>query len=186
MSSVRHLVGLATLLALSLGLNITLHTRTTWLRHQLALIQYTNYGPSLSPGDPAPPWQVRSLSGASITIPTSGTPTVFYVFSPSCHWCAKNEKNIVALAMRGRGYRFVGVALRSDGLDQYVGEKHLPFEIVAVPAWDTQYHYGLGATPMTIVTGANGRVDQVWRGAYSDETATTVQAVFGIQLPGLD
>ena len=43
----------------------------------------------------------------------------------------------------------------------------------------------LGATPQTILISTQGRVEEMWLGAYDARTAPKIQAVLGVVLPGL-
>lgn len=188
----RHIVALGVLLLLSVAINVTGYQRQVELTKRLddlaARQTASANGLIRNPGDPAPKWSVRSLTGASVSIDPAAakTATVVYVFTPTCAWCLKNLANIrtVADAARGR-WRMVGVSLREQALEEYLQANPMPFEVTVSPDWETQVAYGLGATPMTFVIGSDGVVQKTWRGAFTGEVAIEVAEYFNVQLPGI-
>ena len=60
---------------------------------------------------------VKGLNGepSSITYQGDGLPTILYIFSPRCLWCASNLENAKALASGTNGrYRFIALSLSDD------------------------------------------------------------------------
>lgn len=153
------------------------------------------------------PWirsrQVASLAPGAIVRPITATdlagdrkiidyrnydkPTVIYVFSPSCVWCARNTKNINALASRkAEAFHFISLSLSEVGLMDYLNSHHLDFAIYKDIASESLQMLGLGATPQTIVVSRDGRILKNWIGAFGPESQPEIEEFFGIQLPGLD
>jgi len=119
-----------------------------------------------------PPLEGEDSSGKSLKVPAEnpGHPTVLFVFSPSCHFCAKNWPNwtsILASEMKG-GWRPVfvnaGTLLTPDfrkahGIDHYITLDKTTSE--------TQLAYRLSETPETIILNSEGRAVQTWAGELS-------------------
>ncbi len=128
------------------------------------------------------------LDGKPFTIAYNGInkPTVFYVITPSCIWCRRNQANVNKLAdAKANDFRFVGLSLAESGLKKYVEEHHLRFPVYARLPAETVESLGLGSTPQTIVVSPEGEILKVWKGAYIEDLRPEVEAYFGIQLPGL-
>jgi hypothetical protein len=45
--------------------------------------------------------------------------------------------------------------------------------------------FTVGGTPETLVVAPNGKITDIWQGAYSPTTQNKVESKFGVQLPGL-
>ncbi|MEI9972227.1 MAG: TlpA disulfide reductase family protein [Ignavibacteriota bacterium] len=134
-----------------------------------------------------PPIRAHTIAGdpAWITF-DSGRPTLIYVFKPECGWCLKNVDSIRALAAAvSSRYRVIGVSLSSAGLEQYVKEHNLGFEIFRDLEENTQQAYGMGATPQTIVISQEGRVVKDWLGSYSGPNQALLGTFFGVSLPSV-
>jgi peroxiredoxin len=173
---------LLVLLTLSLGLN-------TFLGHRML-----TGGPGLPPGpaepplqvgDVAPPLELKTVDGQVQSVAYSRTrPTVLYVFSPACQFCAANFENVRHLArVKGETYDFVGLSLSDKDLGPYLKAHEYGFPVYSVlPATQKAYH--LASVPQTLVVGPEGRVLQSWLGAYTAEAENEVERYFDVQLPG--
>jgi hypothetical protein len=140
------------------------------------------------PGMKVDPITAVDLDGKPFTIAYNGInkPTVFYVITPSCIWCRRNQANVNRLAdAKANDFRFVGLSLGESGLKEYVEEHHLKFPVYARLPAETVESLGLGGTPQTIVVSPEGEILKVWTGAYIEDLRPEVEAYFGIQLPGL-
>jgi len=152
-----------------------------------AVLQVKLKYPVLMPGSQAPPFAAQNIEGKLVNLDyNANQSTVLYVFSPDCHWCAENLDNIVSLAERaGDRYRFIGVSLRTEGLDEYLAHTHLPFPIYHSPPDTVRAAYDFRSTPSTIVIGNDGKVLKYWQGAYASELQPEVEGFFQLRLPGL-
>jgi hypothetical protein len=111
--------------------------------------------------------------------------TVLYYFSPTCGWCERNWQNVRALARASAGrFRVVGISTARE-VDGHLAARGVGIDVVAGIDDDTVRAYRLGGTPQTIVVGADGRVSQVWAGAWTGALAREVEAYFAVRLPGL-
>jgi peroxiredoxin len=116
----------------------------------------------------------------------SDKPTVLYVFSPSCVWCERNTQNINLIAdLKRESFRFIGLSLSDDGLQDYVGSHHFNFPVYAGVTPESAQMLGLGSTPQTIVISPDGRIQQNWVGAYASSIRPQVEGFFNVRLPGL-
>jgi peroxiredoxin len=144
--------------------------------------------PKLSPGMKVDPVTALGHDGERFTISynSSDKPTVFYVITPSCIWCKRNQANINKVAdTKANDFRFIGLSLAEPGLKEYVEEHHLKFPTYTGLTRETMRSLGLGNTPQTIVVSPEGKILKVWMGAYDEEVRSEVEAYFGVQLPGL-
>jgi len=179
--STRPDVFLLLLLLASLSLNVYLGWR----------VKQGNVPPEivkLSPGTKVDPVTAVGLDGKPVTISYNSTnkPTVFYVITPSCIWCRRNQANVDRLAeSKANDFRFVGLSLAEPGLKEYIEQHHFKFPVYARLTEQTIQSLGLGGTPQTIVVSPQGEVLKVWSGAYVEKVGSEVEAYFGTQLPGL-
>lgn len=176
---------LLTLLLASLTLNVYLGRSVAVLKNDLAVRARPV---ELMKGAIVQPITVSDLYGKqqSISFTDGGKPTVLYVLSPTCKWCERNMQNVKALTDLGGGnFRFIGLSLGEESLDEYVAANHFTFPIYKNPTPETIRALGLESTPQTIIISPDGRVLRSWVGAYGESLRPEVEAYFGIKLPGL-
>jgi thiol-disulfide isomerase/thioredoxin len=169
------------LLAASLGLNV-------YLGFKIRRGPVAENTAKLLPGTKVDPVNAIGFDGKPLTISYEGTnkPTVFYVLSPSCIWCRRNQANIEKLAeTKGNDFRFIGLSLDEAGLKEYVEEYRLKFPVYAGLTKESVQSLRLGGTPQTIIVSSEGKVLKVWSGAYIESMQPDVEAFFGTSLPGL-
>ena len=172
-------------LVLSVALNVLLaHRVRTLIREQSARIveQRLKIGASVAQ------IQAKRLGGQQEVVAYAGVPqpTVLYVFTPSCSWCARNMDNLKTLLDKKRSdYRFVGVSLSDQGLVEYVVKNDLKLPVYSGLTPETLMAYKLGSTPQTIIVSPEGKVLQNWRGAYVGDIKSQVEEFFHVTLPGL-
>jgi peroxiredoxin len=173
------------LLLLSVSLNVVL-ARRLWSVAHLQSIRATER--LLKVGTAVPPIAVKGLDGQQEVISYQGTnqPTVLYVFTPPCSWCARNVDNFKTLLEKGSSqYRFIGLSLSEEGLAEYVRKNELRLPVYSSLSTETGEAYKLSGTPQTIVVSPEGRVLQSWMGAYVGEQKSQVEAFFHVTLPGV-
>ena len=145
----------------------------------------------LQSGSTVPPFRALDLKGQPETIiynkyDNESKPTVLYVFTPSCSWCARNMDNLKTLIDKESGrYRFIALSLTDQGLAQYVSKNSLRLPVYSGLSPDTLKAYKLGSTPQTIVISREGKVLQDWAGAYVGDQKAQVEAFFHVSLPGI-
>lgn len=164
--------------------SITLNVGLLRFAYKHAATPPRESGAPLSVGSTVPVFTAKDLDGRSFTFRPGPLPTVLYVISPSCRWCALNTENIRSLLRQaGDRYRFIGVSLASEGLREHLRRYSLPFPVYTLDR-PTIEVLGLGVTPSTIVVDATGRIVRKWNGAYR-RSQGSVEAYFGVRLPGL-
>ena len=177
---------LLVLLFISLGLNLYLGWRVKRDKIAPTAAQVTQ---RLSAGVEIQQVRATTLDGKQETISFAGSqkPTVFYVLSPSCVWCERNNENINAIAKeKADNFRFIGLSLANQNLSGYLQSHRFTFPVYANVAPESIAMLGLGVTPQTIIVGPDGRVIKNWVGAYSSSIQPQVEEFFGVRLPGLD
>jgi peroxiredoxin len=143
---------------------------------------------ALKPGTLVAPFDAVDLQGQTQTVVYNNVakPTVLYIFTPPCSWCARNMSNFKELVARREGeYRFIGVSLSREDLPEYVAKNELRIPIYSGLSKEMQRAYKLGGTPQTIVVSPEGRILQDWVGAYVGSQKSQVEAFFRLSLPGL-
>ncbi len=179
---------LAILLLCSALLNVILGRKVKDLNYgTLYLKAEISSARGLNPGDKAPPIEATDIEGrpATITHLGSDSPSIIYIFTPSCAWCTRNLNNIRTLSIQTRAnYRFIGLSLSSKGLREYVSQNGLDFPIYTDPIGVTALAYK-GGTPRTLVVSSEGRILESWFGAYTGEIQQQVEEYFKTRLPGV-
>lgn len=173
---------LVTVLTASVLLNMLLARKVASLRAQNN--QITN-SEKLQIGSSLPALTGYSVDGKSMAIGFGDVrvPTVIYVFSPQCGWCAKNIGNFRSLiAQAGGGYRVVGLATNRQDLSDYLRREQLNLPVIAGVDSALVGAYHLGATPTTIVISPEGKVSRVWTGAYQSNTRHEIESFLGVHL----
>jgi peroxiredoxin len=173
------------LLVSSVLLNLLLALRVRSLEGSLLGLRAEK---SLSLGTLVPPIEARDIDDrpAKVAYLANEPPTVLYIFTPQCQWCANNLENIRTLAARaGRDYRFVGLSLSPVELRDYVKKNDFGFPVYSDMSYTFYNAYKVGGTPSTLVISPEGRVLKNWRGAYMDDLKREVEQYFKVELPGI-
>jgi peroxiredoxin len=179
------LAALAGLLVVSVSLNVLLSRR---IRRFEAIESRKLAGRLLKVGTTVPPIAVKRLDGHQEVISFQGAvqPTVLYIFTPPCVWCARNADNFKTLVDKeGGNYHFIGLSLSEQALAEYVAKNELKLPVYSGLSSETLTTYKLGSTPQTIVVSPEGKVLQDWVGAYVGGQKSQVEAFFHVTLPGL-
>ncbi|HJT26986.1 MAG TPA: hypothetical protein VJ784_06190 [Pyrinomonadaceae bacterium] len=171
------------LLVISVALNVALARRNKGLSTALLSIKTEQ---SLPAGSALPPIEAFDLAHNLHVLKYDAvtSPTVFYIFSPQCGWCAKNASNLRILSERIKGrYRIIGLSLSSAGVDEYVAQQGMDFPIYTNPSPQSVAAYRLGGTPTTIVVSADGKLLREWKGAYMGDAKREIEEYFGVSFP---
>lgn len=179
-------LGILTILAVtSVSINVRLAKK---LREMKDVVAFLNKEDGLVTGTTVPAIRAKDINDNPASISFSGvsSPTILYVFSPSCGWCAGNLANAKHLARTVAGrFRFYGVSLSDERLRDYVAENGIDFPVYAGISEDTRASYKMGATPQTIVVSSDGKILKSWSGAYLPDTAREIEQYFNVHLPGM-
>jgi peroxiredoxin len=176
---------LTMLVCCSVILNLFLAREVRKLRNTATLLAETR---KLNLNDVAQPLETVDLQGRpfSISYADSSLPTVLYIFTPDCHWCARNLENINGLAEQVKDrYRLIGISINGDGLGEYLAQNKLNFPVYHSPSDASRLAYDMVATPTTIVISKEGRVVRIWSGAYGTDRKEEIEHFLNIRLPGL-
>jgi peroxiredoxin len=182
----RHvLTAVLLVLVVSVTLNVVLASRVWSFAHFQSIRASERF---LKIGARMSPITAKRLDGQQEVISYQATnePTVLYIFTPPCSWCARNMDNFKTLLGKGSGqYRFIGLSLSAEGLAEYVAKNELKLPVYSGLSAESLKSYKLGSTPQTIVISPEGRVLQNWMGAYVGDQKSQVEAFFHVSLPGL-
>jgi len=171
------------LLVISVALNVALARKNKGLSAALLSVKAEQ---SLPIGSSLPPIEAFDLAHHPqvVKYDDATSPTVFYVFSPQCGWCAKNASNLRILSERIKGrYRLIGLALSSAGVDEYVAQQGMDFPVYTNLSPQSVAAYRLGGTPNTIVVSADGKLLREWKGAYMGDAKREIEEYFGVSFP---
>jgi len=170
------------LLAASVFLNVLLARKISSLRIENGQLHEST---RLQVGASVPALTGHAVDGTpmNLNFDDVSIPTVIYVFSPQCGWCAKNFDNFRSLiAQAGNSYRLVGLAMTRQDLGTYLSREHLTLPVFADVDSAIVSAYELSATPTTIVVSPQRKVLRVWTGAYQDGVVQEIEAYLGVRL----
>jgi len=170
---------------------LVVSVRMNWQIGQQLQLFASPVGPSyLEPGVAAPPLEVQTLEGGHTSVDFGGAAehTVLYFLSPTCHVCAKNAKNIEALASEDpTRVRVIGLASvkEQDELRRALASEKPSYPIYLLSE-TTRTAYHLRTYPTTLVVDKAGVVQRAWPGAYvPGRRQSEVEEFFTLRLPGL-
>jgi peroxiredoxin len=187
LKSTKTLLGvyLGRLLALSLVLNVGFAVTLSTYR---ARISAERLASALKEGMSVQDLQGKDEQGNKVAKAFSevSVPTVLYVVSPTCTWCARNAENVKFLAGHASDkFRFVGVSLSRGDLREYSSRAGYPFPLLNEIEPGVLKSYRPHGTPQTIVVAPDGKVLKSWEGAYAGSLQKEVEEWFHVSLPGL-
>lgn len=171
------------LLVVSVALNVALARRNKDLNAALLSVKAEQ---SLRIGSSLPPIEAFDLAHNFhvLKYDAATSPTIFYVFSPQCGWCAKNASNLRLLSERIKGrYWLIGLSLSSAGLEEYVTQEGIDFPVYTNLSPKSVAAYRLGGTPTTIVVSADGKLLREWKGAYIGDSKREIEEYFDVSFP---
>jgi len=181
------------LLISSVVLNVMLANKTRRLGALLltfkAKVLAVKAEQSLVPGALLPPIEARDLDGHPklVEYNSGDLPTVLYVFTPPCSWCAKNVSNLKTLAEKTKGrYRVIGLSLSANNLREYMNKYGFEFPVYTDLSPKVVLSYRLGGTPQTLLVSDDGKLVREWKGAYMGPTKKEIENYFGLELPGVN
>lgn len=127
------------------------------------------------------------MESATIGYAGSKPPTVLYILSPTCGWCARNEPSVKQLIAQKSGeYRFIAISLTMDGAAKYATDHGLGIPLYADVSESIMKAYKIGGTPQTIVVSSSGVVLANWSGAYLGKQKDQIEKFFSIELPEIE
>jgi hypothetical protein len=174
------------LLLISLILNLGLAAR---LLENRQLLKIARESGNLKPGASVSALELSTPDGTPIQIryDDQHLPTVLYVLSPRCKWCARNTPNLKAiLSAAGKTYRAFVISLVEEDLKDYRAEYGIAEPILVGVSKEAIDEYHMGGTPQTLVVSPDGMVTDVWMGAYIDtQKRAEIESVLGVTLPPL-
>jgi len=174
----------STLLFASVVLNIFLAQKVSRLKASIEVVKLEG---QLQVGNTLPLMQGRSVNGAEQVLNYGEVhiPTVLYVFTPQCTWCAKNLDNLrVLISDSGSRFRVIGISLTRKDLKGYLEKEGLSFPVYTDIGEQIISTYRLGSTPETIVVSPEAKVLKVWSGVYVDGTRQEIESYLKVHLPG--
>lgn len=179
-------VALAVSAAINIGLTYKVRSFLGAQEDQLAKMEARR----LKPGTAVPQLSLRRIESGmveTIRYEEGDRPTVMYVLSPACGWCAKNENSIRQLiAAKRDDYRFLGIVLAEEGTQEFARSHDIGIPLFAGISEEAKKAYKMGGTPQTIVVSPKGVVVANWNGAYLGKQKDAVEDFFKIELPEID
>ena len=144
---------------------------------------------TLSVGSRVPSFRAtdaRTGSPVNISFRVDNRQFLFYAMSPACKWCEVNEASINALAMQTvKNITVVGLSITSDNISDYLLRTKYPFPVYTGLSDAVWRSYGITATPTSILTSSDGRVERIWEGAYVSGTKSDIERTLRIHLPAV-
>ena len=138
----------------------------------------------LKPGEHVPSFTANVLSGERRMVNyAASAKTVLLVFTPGCPACERTLpywKEIKAACDR-KGYQIFGISLdNSANTGDYLKANGLNLTVFASADAQIKKSYKLNLTPLTIVIGNDGRVEEIWAGAFTQQSKQDVEKYFNL------
>ena len=100
---------------------------------------------------------------------------LIFTFAPRCPECVLSESADATLSAQARklGWRTVWISRGSpEETRAYCTASGIPLEETLVnPPYSTYFRLGLAAVPQVVAVGGNGKVEEVWLGRLTPESA---------------
>ncbi len=167
-------------LVVSVALNIGLAWRVREMRlaNSGSLVH-----PPIALGSRLTSLSARDMTGSEMTVsfsPSGYDGTVLYAFSPDCHWCALNMPHLTKLySATHTHYQFIGLALKDEGLAEYVTRAGWPYPVIRVSTLSAASPVQrIRATPTTLVVSRTGVIIGAWAGAYRADIGRQIATFF--------
>ncbi len=176
------------LLVISASVNLLLSWRIYSDRRYEERLSDARRPPQLKIGSLVPVISGSDPAGASIEVGYSRRqhPVILYAFAAKCGWCKRNLPVVKQLrAQTQNRYDFYALALSDAGLSAYIHDNDFDVPVVANLPDETRQAYALRGTPETILVSADGRVINVWDGAYRGPVKAEIERTLGVRLPEL-
>jgi hypothetical protein len=173
-----------TIILTLLLLSLTLNVHFGWKLKHLGVNEPTD----ITVGTRIPTLWATDIRGSTVKLDwgTGSRSTLFYLFSPDCHWCARNLENIKSLsAFLATKYRVIWISPDASGVAKYVADYHVSVPVYMNPVLKSGSKFSLSGTPKTLIISPDGMVAEVWRGAYTDLIQVEIEKKMRIRLPGL-
>jgi len=170
---------LPSLLVCSLSANLLLTQRL----RAVPSIGFT--GPNSLPiGTQLPPLEFKHEDGSPALVNwNTGQPTLIYFFDPYCVWCKRNADALASLVDQTTPrLRFYSYTARLKGLDEFRKATKHSMPVLTDGSEDIRKALHLSSTPTTVLVDTEGKVVQVWRGAYMGATGKAVSKYFQARL----
>lgn len=185
-SSIVAKFGVWVLLLVSAALNSVLGLRVSELENANRLLSQSR---RLVIGSAAPPLEYVDSSQkiGKIQFQTINRPSLLYFYADRCYWCAANWKSFSQLIERLKGRYEIHVICVSTG-DEHCNDTVKPdfgdyvktHERVSL---GSIREFDVSATPTLISLTDKGRVDRIWKGAFSGERRRDLESHFNVVLP---
>ncbi len=138
--------------------------------------------PNLQVNDILPPLETKNLNDewTQISYGISQKKKVFIVFSNNCDLCTKMIpiwKELNSKIDKDK-YRVIGILLNDQKISERI-EKDFGsnFEAITFPSLQTQMHYKIFFSPMTIIVDNSGNVEKIWLGELDDKSYEELKQV---------
>lgn len=174
-----HNIFLLVLLAVSLGINVVLFRELRASSRETGVV---------SKGDRLDPFTVRDMDGTlrNLRFDDVSTPTLIYVITPECVWCALNWRAFNALANQSQSrFRVVSLSLTGKNLSAYRVRYNVRSTMLHSPEATAVAKYGFSITPQTLLISPSGVILEHWIGAYISDRRRSIERALGVALPDL-
>ncbi len=150
------------------------------------LLQNSFLAHEISLGRTVSPLIAENRLGEKISIEYAEKPTVLYVFSPDCVWCHRNLRNIAAVHEKQQNnFRFIGLSVLRSNSPSSTDSGEPPFDTYFNPSDLSRLEYGFRSTPATYIISPEGKITNLWLGAYNEKVVKDIEEFFDLELPGL-
>jgi len=142
----------------------------------------------LNVGEVVSPIEGLDVNGSPVGFRYNEDPrkTIILVFSPDCDYCTQTMplwRSIIARVDKS-AFRIFAVSLYPAGSKEYASAQGLDsIPVMARMFFGGANSYKFGLSPETILVGANGTVEGVWKGLVDAPTQKEMEQALGIEAP---
>lgn len=112
-------------------------------------------------------------------------PTLVYFYTERCHWCSVNSPNFVRLSEQLTDrYEIISVCIKLQPDDCRDTPEKLLNNVSSLPgvSVDIVRQFDVTATPTLVSISSSGKVERIWKGAFSGERRSEMENFLGVQL----
>ena len=134
-----------------------------------------------------PTLSLTQADGRPFALQSSGDkPTLIYLFSPHCAWCARNADSTRSLAAQlDQRVRMVAISVEGGTLMQFAKTHSSSMPMYAITSDADLKLLDFRGTPQTVLLNKDGVVIHNWPGAYMGSTARSIEKSMTVVLPPL-
>lgn len=140
-----------------------------------SLTSVVNAAAPLTPGSPAPDFQLKTVSGKTVSLAAlKGHPVMLNFWATWCPWCKKEIPDMIRLEHQyGNQIQIYGVDVQepSATVKSWMSSHGVDYPVLLDNGAQVAANYGVTALPVTVFIHPNGTISQIHVGAFASMQA---------------